>query len=139
MKGKTLGTIVLSLALGMTSVSCLNRDEFHQVIPMAQQSQSQIKSISGKITSIDEDSLAIRGGDAGANFEFEHFRIEATDENTYKLIFPGPSNYQVGDFVEFQYLPQTRVSYADLISAGGMSSYYLWQKGYFDVDGLIQR
>ncbi|MBI2547793.1 hypothetical protein HYW21_00415 [Candidatus Woesearchaeota archaeon] len=106
------------------------------------QPQYPIRQISGKIVGIDEDSFAIRNHYYGANFEFEHLRIETSDGKIHKLIFPGPSNYQTGDSVDLQYREQERVPYVDLIKESTGFEHpesFLCQNGFFEVDGLIQR
>jgi len=100
--------------------------------------QYQTKNISGKIINLDEDSFVL---DIGGNFEFEHFRIESPDGRVYKLIFPGPSNYNVGDDVDFTYKIQNRISYLDLATLANpeFRRGYPNQDGFFEVDGIIQR
>lgn len=131
MANKTLTATVLSLALGLNITGCDKGNGPQQIQP-------QPHFLSGKIISIDEDSFAVGHGRGGANFKFEHFRIEASDGKTYKLIFPGPSNYQVGDAVDFRYKAQSKISYMDLINEIG-KDLYLYQDGFFDADGLILR
>lgn len=102
----------------------------------------QRNNISGKIVDIDEDSFGI-AHHGGSNFEFEHMRIKALDGKIYKLIFPGPSNYIVGDEVNFQYYQTPRVSYKELCRYGREKTSLIipvpMQKGYFDIDGVIVR
>ena len=78
-------------------------------------------------------------------------RIRASDGKVYRLIFPGPSNYQVGDKVDFASDSRTRVTYKELAEItykekvdrkGGeveRCSRCVMQDGYFDVDGVIKR
>ncbi len=141
MKGKALGAIVLGLTFGLvgcvksTETSQKEKQETTQVQP-----QNQTKRISGKIINIDEDSFAIGSSfRQGANFEFEHMRIKASDDKIYRLLFPGPSNYQVGDEVDFQYKEQSKISFKDLFRNFKESQIYLLQEGYFDADGIIIR
>jgi len=139
---KTLTSIVLAGALALGG-ACYDTKSNENNIPQKEyqniQKEYQIKNISGKIVSIDEDSFAMGADWKGANFEFEHLRVEATDGKIYKLIFPAPSNYQVGDSVNLQYRAQRRVSCQDLINEGAerLVSWPL-QLCSFEVDGLIQ-
>lgn len=115
------------------------------------------ESISGKITHIDEDSfvvyMASAQSGASANFEFEHLRIKADDgeRKIYQLIVPGPTNYLIGDSVSLQYKPLKRVTYEDLTLEGCGEALIRFgsgikhsncpslQRGYFNVDGIVQR
>jgi len=149
---QTLGTIVIGLALGLGACDYYDKGKKPQAIQNIQQvpPSYQTKNITGKIVNIDEDSFAISGYKAGVNFEFEHFRIKASDGKIYKLIFPGPSNYQVGDEVDFAYKPQSQIDFQDIIYASDKNELYshennyaptvsLIQEGYFNADGIIPR
>jgi len=144
---KTLTSIVLAGALALFGAGCGSKSSETPASGNASTAQTKmqydIKKVYGRIVSIDEDSFAMGAFYKGANFEFEHFRIEATDGKTYKLIFPGPSNYQVGDTVHFQYKAQPRISYQDLLNVGTAKNKddkgWLLQDGFFEADGLIQR
>ncbi|MEK6969482.1 MAG: hypothetical protein AABW48_03570 [Nanoarchaeota archaeon] len=129
MTNKTLTATVLSLALGLSNMGCNETNESPQVSPT--------KHLYGIIRSIDEDSFAIGYGRGAANFEFEHFRIEAADGEIFNLIFPGPSNYLAGDVVNFKYTAQSPVSSLDLLTRGGMSRTYPLQNFYFNTNGII--
>ena len=136
MKGKTLGTIVLGLAIGLGGCGGDSTETSQQTTQV--QSQDQIRKISGEIVDIDEDSLAVGMYYAGANFEIEHMRIKASNGKIYRLLFPGPSNYQVGDKVDFQYKEQSRISFEELLKSFEEPKYN-FQNGYFDIDGIIMR
>jgi len=121
--------ILATTLLGLTLLSC-GRSKLSDSIP--------IKSL-GEITSIDEDSFAIGMGNRGANFEFENIRIKDLDGKTNKFILPGPSNYEVGDKVTFEYYPKSRISYKELLEIDKVGSTIPLQKGYFDIKGIIKR
>ena len=60
------------------------------------------------------------------------------------MLFPGPSNYQVGDHVKFKYEPMTILSFKELVGNYGISIgenpvMSPLQRGYFNIDGLIKR
>lgn len=147
-KGKILGIAGITLASFLfgcypngtnNSESNIRKNKSVQIEP-----QHETKKISGKIVDIDEDSFAIGYNWRGANFEFEHFRIKASDGKVYKIIFPGPSNYDVGDEVDFQYRTQQRINYQDLIkdyeeTKGTIYHVFPMQEGYFDADGIVAR
>lgn len=133
------GGLVLAGLAGL--IGCAPANYQHDTAETQQVQQYQTREFSGKIINIDEDSFAMYSGYAGANFEFEHFRVETPNGSIYKLIFPGPSNYLVGDEADFEYIPQTRVSYAELGHYKGDFGAFAspLQKGYFDIDGIIVR
>jgi len=123
----------------------------------------ELKIITGYIKSIDEDSLpVISSGWADVynnetkqieyqflvepgDFQFEHMRIYSeADKKVYNMLFPGPSNYQVGDHVKFKYEPMTILSFKELVgnyalSIGENPVMSPLQRGYFNIDGLIKR
>ena len=140
---KTLATIVVAGALALGGAGCYTKSSENHTpkneFTNQAQPQYQTGNISGTIIGIDEDSFAMSTMYGGTSFEFEHFRIEALDGKTYKFIFPGPSNYQVGDKVDFQYRAQQQVSYRDLLNDGTVGDLYSLQDGFFNVDGVIQR
>jgi hypothetical protein len=121
--------------------------------PVAEQSTG-LKSITGVIKAIDEDEIPIlttvltrdysgKGtfSPESGLFQLEHMRIYSeSDKKTYKLIFPGPSNYQVGDKVTFRYEPKTILSFDELVQQYSKSEMNNpVQRGYFNLDGLIRR
>ena len=124
----------------------------------------ELKIITGYIKSIDEDSLpVISSGWADVynnetkqieyqflvepgDFQFEHMRIYSeADKKVYNMLFPGPSNYQVGDHVKFKYEPMTILSFKELVGNYALSIgenpliNSPLQRGYFNIDGLIKR
>lgn len=141
---KTLGAVVLGLALSGALVSS----------GLAQE-QRETKEISGDIINVDEDSVAYIIGKVPTTFEFEHIRVLTYSEEEklqdYKLILPGPSNYQKGDIATFEYVPISEITYRDLVKMGlskdavedvtGLPPYitalHVLQKGYFNIDGVI--
>ncbi|MCX6709988.1 MAG: hypothetical protein NTV63_03500 [Candidatus Woesearchaeota archaeon] len=125
-----------------------------------EQKEVELKSITGIIKAIDEDEIPILSSmmtvlynastksmeptyiiESGS-FQFENMRIYSeTDKKTYRVVFPGPSNYQVGDKVNFKYEPKTTLSFNELVDQyhnGSMVNSPL-QRGYFNLDGLIRR
>jgi|GEM_PF-2042486 len=131
---------------------------------------ADLKIITGYIKSIDEDSLPIIFSEcakalipgtndyedismvARGDFQFENMRIYSeADKKVYKLIFPGPSNYQVGDHVKFKYTPMTTISFEQLVkeysNVPANSNTFVRsilppttpQRGYFNIEGLIKR
>ncbi len=103
------------------------------------QRQEEIRTVYGKIVDIDEDSFAIGGLYKGANFDFENLFVEA-DGKIYRLVYPGPSNYRVGDSVTFHYKPRPLVFYKDILNEGERTrhhGFFTLQDGSFRADGII--
>lgn len=144
---KTLGLIGL-LALGLNSCEYgeleTKSTKQSQLKSTKQIQQYSIKPISGEIIHIDEDSfgvfyLYIDAGGAGS-FEFENIRIKANDGEIYKLIYPGPTSYAVGDTVKnlrFEQLSNKSISYSSLASSI-LSTRLIIQKGSVEADGIIK-
>ncbi len=130
MKSKTLGVIVLTLAIGLCGCGKKSEEASRYVFDDTQQQYQtkktsgeitdktsgkipdksvsvytkqpyQTKKISGEIIDIDEDSFAIySGGYGGANFEIENIRIKGNNGEIYKLVNPGPTSYRIGDKIQ---------------------------------------
>ena len=129
-------------------------------IPVIEEEKIEYKTITGVIKSIDEDEIPIiapvptpffNSGSGkvesifmpqSGDFQFENIRIYSEkDKKTYKLVYPGPSNYQVGDKASFKYEPKTTLSFSELVSEYSNNEKavdYPLQKGYMHLDGLIK-
>lgn len=129
-------------------------------LQVIEEEKVEYKTITGVIKAIDEDEIPIiapvptpffnassgktelmfmpQSGD----FQFENIRIYSEkDKKTYKLVYPGPSNYQVGDKASFKYEPKTTLSFSELVSEYSNNEKavdYPLQKGYMHLDGLIK-
>jgi hypothetical protein len=142
MKSRTLGTVVLSLALGLGSFDC-NRNSSRTDQPVHSAADS-VKSITGTIEAIDEDSFVFvvetpGGGGGAANFEYEIFRVKDENGEMHKLIMPSPSSYAVGDNFSGKYrlLNEKSISTQDLIGKYFLHSMRAVQKGGIDAEGII--
>ncbi len=133
---KTLASIVLTLPLVLTEVSCDTKNE-----PTAQtQPQYEVRNISGKVVNIDEDNFPIyvlrseSGG--GANFQYEIIRVQDNEGNIKQLLSPTPTSYQVGDNVEFNYEKTPSITFSDLLKQYGTG--YTLQECTIKMEGLIK-
>lgn len=99
--------------------------------------------ITGTIDYIDEDSFYVEDG----TFEFENWEVNGDNGYKYKIVFPRPSNYKVGDKIDVKIYSLESISYNTLVNvASGENPFeksthtsYRTQTGYLEVDGIIKR
>jgi len=146
---RTLGTIVLGLAVGLGSVGCdMKLDENNRPVEQESQQRYSTININGKIEAIDEDSFAIlardiTSGSGVGNFQYEIFRVQDENGRSHRLIMPSPSSYAAGDSFsgEYRAFGENGISFSDLFNEFGyvtLSGYPL-QKGKIDAEGIILR
>ena len=141
-------SILIAAGIGGLSIASVMKTPKQNTTQV--QSKDLRKDISGRIIDIDEDSFGVMNSSGYSNdFRFECIRIKTLDGKIYNLLYPGPSNYRVGDEVNFKYSPASRVSHRELLRvgggnfvrgiAGGGFNYVPLQNGSFEIDGVIKR
>lgn len=142
-KLKDLAYLVVGLAMGL--YSCRNIDNkvpnngnIDNKVPNGLEFKVRIL-VSGVITNVDEDSFFIKEQWGKIiNFQFENIELTEYDEKTHRLIYPGPSNYKVGDKLNLFYdiLFGSRIEYKDLAKKY-YGNYMDVQGGFVQGDGII--
>lgn len=151
---RTLCAILLGLTIGVgcypeNTIDAQYINEQHKQKNTKEQKQdNETKTIKGVIKNIDEDSFYMveKFHGSSANFTFENFRVSGhivgkgyiLVAKKYKLIYPGPSNYQKFDNVILTYkILSEPISYEELAKKYFTGRVHHIQKGEIRADGII--
>lgn len=135
MGNKTLDRLLLGFSLCLVGCDFSNSPEVYKRLQ-----EKPTKSISGKITHIDEEEIAIKSDQGAGSFFFEYVRMVDSNGQEKKLVCPQPTEYKTQDEITVKYVPIHKISFEEFIKEYGSnypSSSRMNQPGYIEADGVI--